>query len=222
MGDPKYEEVWEKLDDVVDKIYRFKNQERGLKILATFVDSGGNKTQDVYKQCAKRKGKRVFAIKGKSRAANSAQNIPYTQPPRKIKIIKDGKVTAFVQLYTIGVDAGKREIMDAIKVQEPGAKYCHFPVEPDRGYDERFFNGLMSETEVPHTINGRTSWKWEVIPGHERNEPLDCRNYANAAFRAADIPDLFAVERRLKNPQKEKERPKRKRRKSYTQDAGEW
>lgn len=26
-------------------------------------------------------------------------------------------------------------------------------------------------------------WVWEKIPGHERNEALDCRNYALAAFK---------------------------------------
>ena len=41
-------------------------------------------------------------------------------------------------------------------------------------------------------------WTWEKIPGHQRNEALDCRNYANAGFRIAD-PDLDAIERRLKN-----------------------
>ena len=37
---------------------------------------------------------------------------------------------------------------------------------------------------------------WEKIPGHNRNEALDCRNYAMAAFRILN-PDLEAVEKRL-------------------------
>ena len=37
---------------------------------------------------------------------------------------------------------------------------------------------------------------WEKIPGHERNEALDCRNYANAAFKASGA-DLDAVAQRL-------------------------
>ena len=39
--------------------------------------------------------------------------------------------------------------------------------------------------------------KWVPIPGHERNEALDCRNYANAAFRILN-PDLDAIDRKLK------------------------
>ena len=36
------------------------------------------------------------------------------------------------------------------------------------------------------------------IPGHNRNEALDCRNYALAGFKIID-PDTLAVERRLKD-----------------------
>lgn len=226
MGDPAEEEVWERLDDVVDKVYRFKDPDKGLKISLTFVDSGGNKTQDVYLQCAKRKGKRVFAIKGKSRNGAAAESIPYTAPPSQVKIkAKNRQVIGKTWLYTIGVNAGKSEIMAALKVQEPGPKYCHFPREADRGYDERYFNGLLSETEVPKTTNGRTYWVWEIIPGHERNEPLDVRNYANAAFRVID-PDLDAVEKRLRETgtKKKIEKPKRKKRKTTQQEAfsGGW
>ena len=40
-------------------------------------------------------------------------------------------------------------------------------------------------------------WRWEKLPGHRRNEALDCRNYALAAMQIAK-PDLDAVERRLR------------------------
>ena len=39
-------------------------------------------------------------------------------------------------------------------------------------------------------------WQWEKIPGHERNEALDCRNYANAAAVLLK-PDYEAIEARL-------------------------
>ena len=44
---------------------------------------------------------------------------------------------------------------------------------------------------------GRTRWAWEKLKGHERNEALDCRNYALVALRVLD-PDMDAVERRLR------------------------
>ena len=59
MGRPDTPEVWQRLDDVVDHVYKFKNG-RGLKISITCVDSGGHFTQEVYEACRARAGKRVF------------------------------------------------------------------------------------------------------------------------------------------------------------------
>lgn len=193
MGDPHYSDVWERLDDVIDHTYYFKDKDIGLKISMTFVDSGGHKTQDVYRECKKRINKRVFAIKGQG-----GEGIPYTKPPSKVKIMLNGRAVGQTWLYSIGVDSGKADIMNNLKVQEVGAKYCHFPKESSKGYDLTYFNGLLSEKMVQRTEKGRTRWAWVKIAGHERNEPLDCRNYALAAFRVLD-PDLDAVENRLKN-----------------------
>lgn len=191
MGDPAYDEPWLRLDDVIDHVYRFGNG-RGLTISMTFVDSGGHKTQHVYKQCRSRLHRRVFAIKGQG-----GDGVPFTKPPTKVKIVVNGKAIGQTWLYSIGVDAGKAEIMGSLKVQEAGAKYSHFPKGEDRGYDMAFFNGLLSEKLVMKSERGRTRWAWVKLPGHERNEALDCRNYALAAFRTLD-PDLDAVERRLR------------------------
>ena len=196
MGRPDNPEVWEKLDEIIDKTYRFKDG-KGLKISMTCVDSGGHYTQEVYEACRARQHKRVFAIKGRG-----GDGVPYVSPPTKVPIRENKKVTCW--LYTIGVDAGKSLIMSSLKVQEPGPKYCHFPRGEDRGYDALFFNGLLSERLVLKRSRGRDRWMWEKIPGHNRNEALDCRNYAMAAFRILN-PDLEAVEKRLAGVQ---EKPK--------------
>lgn len=189
MGKPDSEEVWERLDDVVDHVYHFKNG-KGLKISLTCVDSGGHYTQEVYAACRARQNKRVFAIKGKG-----GPDIPFVGLPTRVPLKDNKKITCW--LYTIGVDAGKSKIMASLKVQEPGPKYCHFPKGSDRGYDSTFFSGLLSERLVLTKSKRGETWAWEKIPGHQRNEALDCRNYANAAFRIID-PDLDAVEQRLK------------------------
>ena len=191
MGDPGYDEPWLRLDDVIGHVYKFDNG-RGLTISMTFVDSGGHKTQSVYMQCRARLHKRVFAIKGVG-----GDGVPYTRPPSKVKIVIGGRAIGQAWLYSIGVDAGKADIMGALKVQEAGPKFCHFPKGEERGYDLAFFNGLLSEKLVMKSERGRTRWAWVKLPGHERNEPLDCRNYALAAFRVLD-PDMDAVERRLR------------------------
>ena len=192
MGDPNDDEPWLRLDDVISHVYRFADG-RGLTISMTCVDSGGHKTQSVYRHCRDRLHRRVFAIKGVG-----GDGVPYTKPPSKVKIVVNGRAIGQTWLYPIGVDAGKADIFNALKVQEPGPKYCHFPTGTERGYDLAFFNGLLSEKLVMKTERGRTRWAWEKLPGHERNEALDCRNYAQAALHILD-PDMDAIEKRLRD-----------------------
>ncbi len=193
MGRPDLEETWQRLDDVIDHVYRFKNG-RGLKISITMIDSGGHFTQEVYEQSRRRQIKRVFAIKGKG-----GEGIPFTSPPSKIPL-KDKygntRKNVFVWLYTLGVDSGKASIMSNLKVEESGAKFCHFPRREEAGYNQDFFNGLLSEHLILANTKRGNQWVWEKLPGHQRNEPLDCRNYANAGLRIIN-PDMDALEARL-------------------------
>ena len=68
------------------------------------------------------------------------------------------------------------------------------------GYGHAYFVGLLSERLV-FKENSKNPWQWEKIPGHERNEPLDCRNYAYAAFTALS-PDMDALHRRANGNKK--------------------
>lgn len=188
MGRPDAEETWQALDDVIDHVYRFENGV-GLKISAAFVDEGGHFTQDVRLRCRERIGKKVFAIKGLF-----GDGIPYTAPPKQQKIVINGRYIGQCWWYGIGVDSGKQIITDNLRVQSPGSKYCHFPFRD--GYNTAYFQGLLSERLV-YKEGRKHPWQWEKIPGHERNEALDCRNYALAAAKALS-PDYDALERRLK------------------------
>ena len=215
MGKPDTDEVWQQLDDVVGHVYRFADG-KGLRISITCVDSGGHYTQEVYARCRERKNRRVFAIKGKG-----GDGIPLVTPPSKVPVKDNKKITCW--LYTLGVDAGKESIMSALKVQEPGPKYCHFPLDESRGYDTYYFSGLLSEKlELTQTKRGNV-WRWVKIPGHNRNEALDCRNYANAGFRIIN-PDTFMVEKRLKGIDDRVEQPRRPQRpkKSRTSQSEDW
>lgn len=189
MGRPDLEETWQALDDVIDHVYRFESGV-GLKISAAFVDEGGHFTQDVRLRCRERLGKKVFAIKGLF-----GDGIPYTAPPKQQKIVINGRYIGQCWWYGIGVDSGKQIITDNLRVQSPGNKYCHFPLRDD--YSTAYFQGLLSERLV-YKEGRKHSWQWEKIPEHERNEALDCRNYALAAAKAL-APDYDALERRLKN-----------------------
>ena len=192
LGRPDNLDVWRQLDEVIDRNYYFKNG-RHLKVGLTFIDSGGHFTQEVYEQCRLRQSKRVFAIKGKG-----GQDVPYiSQKPSKVVINGNNKRTAW--LYMLGVDAGKTAIMSNLKVETPGASYCHFPRNEELGYDSYYFNSLLSEKLVLSKTKTGNKFVWEKIPGHQRNEALDCRNYANAAFRVWN-PDLNAICQKLKTP----------------------
>lgn len=193
MGRPDSDEVWQALDDVLSHVYTYKDG-RGIKISLTFMDEGGHFTQEVRRRCRERQRMNVFPIKGEDGRTN--RDIPYTSPPKKQKIMLGGKVLDYVWVYPIGVSDGKQIIFDNLLVQTPGPKYCHFPRRDD--YGKAYFKGLLSEHLV-YDEKLKNPWQWEKIPGHERNERLDCRNYANAACKVLD-PDFDAIEQRLKNP----------------------
>lgn len=218
LGRPDTPAVWQQLDEVLDRVYRFKNGQ-GLKINMTFIDSGGHFTQEVYEQCRIRQAKRVFAIKGKG-----GENVPYiSTKPTKVVINGNKKRTAW--LYVLGVDAGKTAIMCNLRVETPGPSYCHFPRGEERGYDDYFFNCLLSEKLVLSKTKTGNKHVWEKIPGHNRNEALDCRNYANAAFKLWN-PDLDAIYAKLKNPKPQMVQalplPKPKKRKSISTYNSDW
>lgn len=189
MGRPDDDSTWTKLDEVLfDRVFHFADG-LGLRLSMTFVDEGGHFTQDVRRQCRARIGKKVFCIKGMP-----GPDKPYTGPPKQMKIVVNQKAVGTCWQYQIGVDSGKVMIMDNLSVKSPGSKYCHFPKRDD--YGPGYFAGLLSE-RLEYDAEKRQPWVWKKIPGHERNEALDCRNYALAAFKA--LPkNLDAIDRQLK------------------------
>lgn len=214
LGRPDTEEVWERLDEVLSHKYKFKSGV-SLQISLTFIDEGGHFTQEVRQHCLARQYDHVFAIKGANRP-----DIPYTAPPKKQKIVVNGKVIGQVWVYEIGVNAGKQKIVDNLRVQSPGANYCHFPLRDD--YGKQFFKQLMSE-HLAYVPKLKHPWQWQKIPGHERNEAFDIRNYNLAACEILS-PDWDAIEQKLRTakpgeenasiPMKENKAKPRKRKKS--------
>ena len=188
MGRPDSDEVWDSLAEVCGRVYKFADGV-GLRISMTFIDEGGHFTQEVRQRCSLRIGSKVFAIKG-----FSGEGRPFTAPPKQQKIVMRQTIIGYCWQYQIGVDAGKQIIMDDLRVKTPGPRYCHFPARDD--YGPAYFAGLLSE-RLEYNPDRKQPWVWKKIPGHERNEALDCRNYALAAFKALPA-DLDAIDRRLK------------------------
>ncbi|MBQ8507208.1 MAG: phage terminase large subunit family protein [Clostridia bacterium] len=166
-GRPDSPGVWEEVDALLDKEWKMANGMK-MRILGTFIDSGGHFFEAIYRECAKRINKRIWPIKGEGGEK------PYVRPMKKAS---KGEGMKFI----IGVDSGKEAILYASGIEEPGPRYMHFPIDYRCGYDEEYFHGLISERQVIHRRGGRATISWEVI--HERNEPLDMRNYARGVYR---------------------------------------
>lgn len=175
MGNPALPYVWNELDQVLMKDYSYQNGEK-IRVACACIDTGGHHTDDVYRYVKAREQLNIFGIKGSGEAGR-----PLISRPSKNN--KGG-----ISLFVLGVNTGKDTIMSNLKVKEPGAKYMHYPNDPKRGYDEVYFKGLTSEIKVVTFSKGQAKIEWKTV-GDKRNEPLDIRNYAQAALRIAN-PDL--------------------------------
>ena len=179
LGEPDNNATWDALDAVLDKIYHFKNG-TGLKVARAFIDSGGHYTSKVYEYCEKNFSKQRFAIKGTA----GTPGIPLNY--------KIGKASGSkIPLVMLGVDDGKQQVMNRLAIEEPGAKYFHFPLDEEllgtRGYDELYFKGIISEHKKKVKRKGVIHEIWEPTAG-VRNEPLDLRVY-NLACMNSIHPD---------------------------------
>jgi phage terminase large subunit GpA-like protein len=74
-----------------------------------------------------------------------------------------------------------------LKIHTPGAGYCHFPAD----YTEEYFKQLTSERIQTKFINGHPTRIW-IMPKGRRNEALDCRVYALAAYHILN-PNMEAL-----------------------------
>lgn len=170
FGDMLSDQVWQDLDDFLLHSWR-KADGTEYTLLAACIDSGGHHTDEVYRFAKDRLNRRIFAIKGMGGAG-----VPYIRNPSKNNRVK-------TNLFIIGVDAGKTSIYQRLEVKTPGPNYCHFPSNPEAGYDENYFKGLTAEKKVVRFVKGHLKEYWEIKDKeHKRNEPLDLRNYALAAL----------------------------------------
>lgn len=181
LSPPNRSRAWNELDAVLDRVYKFEDGS-GLKIRRTFIDYGGHFSGAVIRYCEKNYTKGRCAIIGRA---------GFGIPLYNGKLAKS-KYSTWMPIVQLGVDDGKQEVMNRISVSEQGPMYFHFPIdEPgimsNRGYDERYFKGLISEQRKTVKRNGTYQERWEAASG-VRNEPLDLRNY-NLACMQSLTPD---------------------------------
>lgn len=177
-GDLKQSEVWKNLDNFLKQTFK-KADGTAMRISCACMDSGGHFTNKVYKFCKARTARKIFAIKG----GNEGTARPYISKPTK-----NNREQAY--LFTLGVDTGKSLLLQRLQIEEEGPGYCHFPKDENeyiRGYDEDYFKGLTAEKQVLKYKKGRPYFVWELTGETKRNEPLDCRNYAQAAIEITGL-----------------------------------
>lgn len=167
-GDPDFPEVWEELDDYLDRRWMHETGV-SLSIYATAIDTGGSNTQSVYAYCKNRRSSRRFAIKGQG-----GEGIPIVSAPTKRKTgRRSGRP---VELFSLGVDQAKTLLYKRLPLEGSGPGRCHFPEH----YHEEYFRQLTGEKCVTRYVKGFPKREW--VKTYTRNEALDCRVYAYAAL----------------------------------------
>lgn len=179
-GDTSMTDPWTRLDDFLARTWS-KGDGRTFGLWCACVDSGGHRTQEVYRFCCDRTARNVFAIKGYAGAGRPIVGKPTLNALR-------------ANLFPVGADTGKEAIYSRLALAEHGPNYCHFPLERGRGYDDEYFKGLISEKRVVKIRGGRRTTEWKQV--RARNEPLDVRVYATAAMEimTPDFATLAAAE----------------------------
>jgi phage terminase large subunit GpA-like protein len=168
MGDPEKPEVWADLDAHLMQTY---THESGavMGIAGAFIDAG-NWQDQVLKFTRTRENRRIFGSKGRG-----GQGVPIINRPTRTN--KQGAA-----LYSVGVDIIKSGIYTALKYDEHGAGFCHFP----RGRSEEYFLQLTAEKQIKTFVQGRSRLRWKKI--RDRNEALDVRVYNIACLEMLNVP----------------------------------
>jgi phage terminase large subunit GpA-like protein len=175
------DEPWDRLEEFLDQTFYYEDGQE-LNVAGFAIDTGGHFTNKTYKwiKKMKSKGKKCYGVKGYA----GKPDIPLIYKKTVVDITEErGKKKVVVDrtlIHILGVDSGKDDIMKRLKIEEAGPGYCHFPKEDGRGYDEEYFKGLTSESQITKKVNGMLKKVWVKKSG-ARNEPLDLFNYNYAA-----------------------------------------
>ena len=185
-GNPDHPKVWKLLDGILDKLYHFADGS-ALKILRTFIDTGGLSTLSVYEYCKKNLYKQRIGIKGYANKPGM---------PLVDKVGKDRKGFG-LPLQFLGVNDGKQQVMTRLGMEKPGPQFFHFPLDDDhmgkRGYDQLYFKGIIAEQRKVVHRGGMIQIIWEPIKRDIRNEPLDLRVY-NLACLKTILPHINLIQ----------------------------
>ena len=167
--------VWPELDERIEATYSNRNGIE-LPIVRTAIDTGYG-TQEVYNWVrSKGPGSTVHAVDGRS------SGVSIVGTPSPIEVTKGGrKVKYGIKLWPVNVSMCKSELYGLLGKERPKAGdpypagWVHFAAD----LDEEFFLQLTAEQLTSRVVDGYRKYAWSKT--RERNEALDCANYARAA-----------------------------------------
>ena len=176
-GDTAEDHIWEELTKQLELTLETPSSLR-LPIRMTAIDTG-YRTQEVYRWVRQQSPIRVMAIKGRE-----SQSTILGQPSPVELTVRGKKIKSGIKVWPVGVSVAKSELYGWLRRKKPTGTeeelptgWCHFPQ-----HSEEFFKQLTAESMVSRIVRGYQKYQWEKM--RERNEALDCRVYARAAFDA--------------------------------------
>lgn len=217
VGDPSQGSVWTDLTEVLTARYQHENGSE-ISVEAIAVDSGHVSTV-VHEYVTQFKSDYIWAIKG-----DDGEKRPFVEPrdARVMRLRKRSRGRKWAP-EIVGVDFGKTQFYRRLRIAPPDPEkapdwqpgdpwkpgYCHFPVR--EGYDAEYFAQLTAEKVVIRYSKGRGVRTW--VKKRARNEALDCRVYAMAAYHLLLMSGVGLSQlkrRRIPAEDRAKAAPKRK------------
>lgn len=198
-------DTWAALDSYLFATYKHTSG-ADLSLIRLAIDTG-HATQQVYAWARQHGVSRVLAIDG--RASGAA----LLGMPSAVDVTVGGrKIKSGAKLWPVNVSMAKSELYGLLAKERPAdgepypAGWVHFPAD----MDEEFFKQLTAEHLVTRVVKGYRKTEWQKT--RERNEALDCANYARAAAIAFGIDrfreqDWAALERQLGMPASRHQEP---------------
>jgi phage terminase large subunit GpA-like protein len=179
--------AWDQLTERLNSSYRHPS---GVDLpLVRFAVDTGHATQEVYAWARQQGGSRVIAVDGRATGASLVGT------PTPVDVTIGGrKIRHGCKIWPVNVSMAKSELYGLLAKERPadGEPYppgwVHFPAD----LDEEFFKQLTAESLVTRIVKGYRKTEWQKT--RERNEALDCANYARAAAAQFGV-DRFSEHR---------------------------
>ena len=177
-GDPAAQDVWSDLRDLLDRTWPSADGDP-VRVAKVGVDTGGTDTQATYRALRAWADPRVVPLKG---VDGWNRSVPVSGPTN-VDVTADGrKLKRGLKLWTVAVSTLKAEFYRLLWLSRgDGVGYPPGWVHLPEGLDAEAVKQMVAEQLV--TVNDRRGFarqEWRKL--RDRNERLDCRNYARAAL----------------------------------------